>query len=392
VNLENVLNIATHQSESIIQWTFLLILLLSIALIARSVFGKKNEAAASGSMIASAAGVGAQFSGLGMPENAGDLQTMLTKLLEQTSKLESVPASGQPMTSAVAADVEAQIQTMKVELATREKEIAQLKAAGPSQAGADADKLSARIKELEAKLAEYEILEDDIADLSLYKEENVRLRGELDKMKSGAPPERAPLPMEPIEAEALPGAIDDLIDQANAANAASAAAATPADIAAELMAETAAAGSTPAPAAPAPAAADLPIDMMSEFSMAVQDVPTSAPAKTIDVPDTGNPMADFESTVQLEKKLQTKEDPLKEIVMKPPPAASAPAPDPSTAEADDLFAEFSEAPKEDESTLDTNKMMQEMAALVSVEPSDKNALEDSIDFDKMASEASHNKS
>ena len=64
----------------------------------------------------------------------------------------------------------------------------------------DADKLSSRIKELEAKLAEYEILEDDIADLSLYKEENARLRSELEKLKAGEAGSEPVLPAKPAAA------------------------------------------------------------------------------------------------------------------------------------------------------------------------------------------------
>ncbi len=52
--------------------------------------------------------------------------------------------------------------------------------------------LRAQIRELEARLAEYAIIEDDIADLSLYKEENQRMKSELDDLRkragSGEPP------------------------------------------------------------------------------------------------------------------------------------------------------------------------------------------------------------
>ncbi len=42
-----------------------------------------------------------------------------------------------------------------------------------------------KIRELESRLGEYEIIEDDIANLSLYKEENTRLKNELQKLKVG---------------------------------------------------------------------------------------------------------------------------------------------------------------------------------------------------------------
>ncbi len=67
-----------------------------------------------------------------------------------------------------------------------------------------------------------------------------------------------------------------------------------------------------------------------------------------------------------------------------------PSASPAQAEADDLFAEFSAGGTTEESSgnLDTDKMMAEMAALVSMEPSSENALEEGIDTDKMAAEAS----
>ena len=75
---------------------------------------------------------------------------------------------------------------------------------GGGDAGGSKEHLE-RISELEAKLAEYEVLEDDIADLSLYKEENARLKTELDRLKGGGAPsaeEAAEVP-EPEESEDL---------------------------------------------------------------------------------------------------------------------------------------------------------------------------------------------
>ena len=114
------------------------------------------------------------------------------------------------LTPATAGEVDAQIQAMKKELASRDDEIGKLKAGGDKKPSAEAEGLGTRIKELESKLAEYEILEDDIADLSLYKEENQRLKAELEKTKAAgagaasAPagtPLSSPVPGEDIVAE-----------------------------------------------------------------------------------------------------------------------------------------------------------------------------------------------
>jgi hypothetical protein len=209
--------------------------------------------------------------------------------------------------------------------------------------------LDGRIKELEAKLAEYEILEDDIADLSLYKEENVRLRAELEKIKGGGAPAPAPEAAAPAPTSPPPPAPEPVAETVPAAVPAAA----------------------PEPAPPAPASA--PMEMK--------------------IPDTGDPMKDFESTVQLERAMQNPAPaPVPTpAVAKPAPAPPAAAPS-APAEAEDLFAEFSTpAPDTDSSldgsSLDTDKMMSEMAALVSMEPSADSALDQSIDIEKMAAEA-----
>lgn len=329
MNLEKFLVFVTHHNEAIIQWLFFAILLLSGALIARSLFGKKTDD------VAPAAGP-AQV-GLG-----DDLQSALEKILAQTSKLEAVSLEKEP--AKPSPEMVAELQSLKADLAARETELNQLKATATSQpenAGGPSPEqtaeLATRIKELEAKLSEYEILEDDIADLSLYKEENARLKTELEKLKSGVS-----VGTPPVEAAA------------------------------------AVAMETPPAAAEAPPAVEAPPggeDIVAEFAQAVTQEPKpTGPTEKVEVPNTGDPMADFASTVKMEKQIATEATP--EPV--------------STGEADDLFAEFANASPEANASesLDTDKMMAEMAALVSMEPSSSNSLEESVDTEKMAAEAS----
>lgn len=340
MKLEKFLTFVTQHNESIIQWLFFGILLLAGTLIARSIFSKKEERAAA--------------------ESGGDLHSALERILAQTTKLESLSVDGLKAASASGAVPgasggvsESVVTALKADLANREKELNELKAKGGAVNEQAAAQLNTRIKELEAKLAEYEILEDDIADLSLYKEENTRLKGELDRLKAGGASTPAPA-------------------------AAPAKAAEPAPKAEDIVAEFAQA-----------------VDQKSADAVAL--APAAAPAPEISIPDTGDPMADFESTVKLEKKLATPA-PAPAAAAAPAPAPktelAAPAVDPSAspaqAEADDLFAEFSAGGTTEESSgsLDTDKMMAEMAALVSMEPSSENALEEGIDTDKMAAEAS----
>jgi len=69
----------------------------------------------------------------------------------------------------------------------------ELKAAMPQAAGQDADtsgltseiaNLNGKVEELQARLAEYEIIEDDIADLSMFKDENRKLKDEVESLKA----------------------------------------------------------------------------------------------------------------------------------------------------------------------------------------------------------------
>lgn len=368
MNFESFLNRVVHNAESIIQWLFLFILALSGALISRWLLIKKSDG---GEAAASASGPSPEISGV------------LQQLLERTAKLDG--AHVQPLSPEQVALASTQVESLKKELSSREDELKALKAAGSGETE-ETSKLSNRLKELEAKLAEYEILEDDIADLSLYKEENVRLRAELDKLKNGG----------------APAADAPTVNEADVAAAIAAAGGGGDSPAAEAVAET-------------PDA-----DIVAEFAQAVGAESAPLPEMTMQVPDTGNPMKDFEAAVQIEQQLKAKPGAAPAAAAEPtapsapaasaapatapaaraPVTASAPsasaaaaAPDPAVgaaqAEADDLFAEFAESPKGEDApgALDTDKMMAEMAALVGMEPSDS-ALEEGIDIDKMAAEAS----
>jgi hypothetical protein len=50
----------------------------------------------------------------------------------------------------------------------------------------ESGELETKVKELSDKLSEYEIIEDDIANLSFYKTENAKLKNELDKLRGGS--------------------------------------------------------------------------------------------------------------------------------------------------------------------------------------------------------------
>ncbi len=141
----------------------------------------------------------------------------------------TVVVSGAPPAAGANVVVEGGDAEFAAALRERESTIAQLtaeleklKAAGGSGAGASGDdgggkakidELANKVAELQARLTEYEIIEDDIADLSLFKDENVRLKAELEALRTGAmtaPPTTGlaaaapPVPAAPAEAPAGP--------------------------------------------------------------------------------------------------------------------------------------------------------------------------------------------
>jgi len=107
------------------------------------------------------------------------------------------PTTGSPDISGYIHEIE----RSKVELANREKTIEDLKiqikkaqeevgaatakAAATPPAGEITDDVKRKMADLEQRLAEYEIISEDIADLSKYKEENSRLTEELEKLRRG---------------------------------------------------------------------------------------------------------------------------------------------------------------------------------------------------------------
>ncbi|MCE3011177.1 MAG: hypothetical protein LW875_11260, partial [Proteobacteria bacterium] len=152
--------------------------------------------------------------------NLADLEATLKKLLE---KANAVPATGSATAEGASPEVSnliAEINNLKLELDQKRKEIEDVKASAANiPAGATAApvasveisdderaKLEAKLKELEGKLAEYEIISEDIADLSFYKEQNTKLQKELESLKAGAgatEPAAAP-PPPPAPAAAPP--------------------------------------------------------------------------------------------------------------------------------------------------------------------------------------------
>lgn len=149
-----------------------------------------------------------------------------------------------------------------------------LKQAAEKGSEDDLKSLHMQVKDLEAKLAEYEIIEDDIANLTTYKEENHRLKDELARLAAGGSVSSAPAaPVfsgEPAAVdEALMAEFEAAVDEQKKA-----AATTPSSVGPSVGTGPGSSLSTP------PTAID--DALMSEFANAVKPAAvTNAPEPTV---------------------------------------------------------------------------------------------------------------
>ena len=318
MNIEHSLQFWIQHNEAIIQWIVVAILATTALWLIRMLTDKPKKDAP----VATA--------------NLGELEETLKKLLERASAVVATPTSptleqafANNSSGAPSADP-----GLKAELEKREKEIAELKNQLSAVPKADTSQYTAKIAELETKLAEYEILEDDIADLSLYKEENIRLKEELGKVKGGGEA--------PVEAVATAVVATEVTSAAEAFP--------------EFPGEEAPAAATPDPVAATPA-------------------PEPVPAKK------ENLVAEFEEAVK-----QVTPPPVAPVAAAPTPTPTAPAPAPAAAatpdvDTDDILAEFAGE------GLDTDKMLAEIESLNQAGAADSSALEEASDINKMVEEA-----
>lgn len=189
-------------NQQIIEWLIIAILCFVLAYVIVTFFLKdKSQGDSSSSAEGGSAGLNdKQFS---------ELEDLLQKLLLQTERVEQRTqiSGGENLDGSTALPTEGEAAPSKETLKKlgelqeaikgKEAEILKLKLdlqksmAAKSQtpsAGGDSgemEKLKAQLQELQARLAEYEIIEEDIADLSKYKKENKDLKKEIEALKSG---------------------------------------------------------------------------------------------------------------------------------------------------------------------------------------------------------------
>lgn len=338
MHTDQIAHFLIQHIEAVVQWTAFAVVALVTVFIARSFLGRDDEVAGEGGEGVSSAAVTADTEAISQAIVA-KISEMETKIVQWQSQAAVSGKAGDTGASAPDPSLKEELERLRAELSARESQIKKLKEEMPKDDGgatpASSDltgKLNdqlKRIEELEAKLAEYEILEDDIADLSLYKEENARLKAELDSVKGGG----------------------------------------------------GSATETPAEPAAAPSTAGKE-DLVAEFAQAIEQMPGigEGDSSSKDLPKTENPMADFESAVKATNE-ETASEPAAAA-----PAATAASPAPtgdSMAESNDIFSEMTS------DTLDTDKMMEELSGLQELEPATEGAetLDQDIDTEKMSEEA-----
>ncbi len=111
---------------------------------------------------------------------ADNIEGALRRVLGEKSWVGTQTGGGE--SSARLGELESEVLEKDRTIAELNKQLTQ----GGGGAGGDDSELMARINDLEARLQEYEIIEDDIADLSLYKTENDKLKEELARLKAQA--------------------------------------------------------------------------------------------------------------------------------------------------------------------------------------------------------------
>lgn len=331
-------------NESIIQWMVAVIIGCCTLLVFRSLFAKKSSDAPST---------------VGLDDGIRDL---LKKVLDQTTILEKAmmtapapivaatppptPAAGTaaPAPAPVASGIDAaELEKLKKLIEERDQELNRIKS--DPMAGKLRDQID-KIQELQNRLKEYEILEDDIADLSLYKEENARLKAELQRLVGGA----AAAPE--AKGEALVDQFAKVVDQTKGME-------------------------TPAPSTEGVTHLAQTGDPMADFASAVQKENVPAAPEASETPEVS-----AEAVAAAPSPAPAPAAPEPAAAPAPTPAVAQAAPSGEPAQATDLFAEFSTG------SLDTDRVMEELVSLEKLPAADgKDALEGDVDADKMVAEA-----
>lgn len=256
------------------------------------------------------------------------------------------------------------------------------------------------IVDLESKLKEYEILEDDIADLSRYREENEKLKAKLSELNASID-ESAPSASTTKSQEAL-GETESTLATNQAEDVLQ-----DEDLLAEFQKALDEQNSKTDEKLKELKSVDIEQDLSDQQSEAITD----PAASEITEPDLESVSPEFASSdlgsVSSENTAPEPEAGLSEITEQisteetqsfpsetKPSVVDAAIVEASTEFANDLLAEFSQAPESESgqepatNLLDTEKMLEEMSALTGVDSISEEVLAEELDTNKMAEEAS----
>lgn len=339
MDVKHIVDFIIQHNVEVIQWLVAIILATSALIIGISLFSKKTNNKSSDADL-SAEEIkktlkevleAAKAHG-GMGAVAG-LATNTAASSQGEVAVTSVVGDG---STASAVDVQRSLElTAKIE--GLQKELA-----STEQVKKDYNSLQAKLDELQTKLSEYEILEDDIADLSLFKEENEKLKAQLKELGASIEAEK---PLQPTKEDPP----------------------SPLPLPGEGKGDASVAG-----------------DFVAEFKAAVDSEKTKEVGASLDL------------AAEPEKPI---EEPM---VMAPASAVAKAESSPASlaapvTESEDLMAEFEKSLSDtagepasadlDEVTLNTEKMLEEMASLAGLEGGNADVLQEEVDTDKMAEEA-----
>lgn len=200
MTIEHFLSFWSQHNTSIIEGLVALIVCLSLFLGYRSLFAKKSSDG-------------------GLEPGAGFDASQLEKTLQKILENQAAPKAGSSTNREAAEDMSMHVdldansgsstssaegEKLRSALSESQKKIEQLQTqlaevkeqgaaagsgaeaatAAPGMSLQEKADLEAKIRDLESRLAEYEIISEDIADLSRYKEENEKLAAEIEALKS----------------------------------------------------------------------------------------------------------------------------------------------------------------------------------------------------------------
>lgn len=181
VSGEIFLNFIVNHSVTIIQVLVTLIVLLTSYILYR-IYSNSSEVAVNGTSTSL----------------SPNLDEALAKLAELQKSASAPAAEATPEVEALREDL---IKSKNI-IKELEQKIQDLSAAASTPAAdpAETEALRTKLADLEGRLSEYEIIAEDIADLGRFKEENIKLKKEIEDLKNGGVSQAKPASQEVSDA------------------------------------------------------------------------------------------------------------------------------------------------------------------------------------------------